>query len=329
MAAIVVLGTGAYAFAGTLKTIVNTTPGEEAGCGADASWTFWITNVGGSTGIEPPSSVTATRVNGAAIVIELTRVIGDSDDYPSNVAYYTTASDVKLTGAAQTEIDDGWNADQSSFGLIAGPCGDSVVTVTAAPSPVRQRGTVSVAGRLTSSAGTPLAGQFAYLRWHNVDQDGKGRVLGPFPADADGYVRTAVTVTTAGPQSFTLEYHGSGPTGVGQRPADARTVVWSLPPSPRPSAGQLTSSAGTVFGTGQRSTVVSGTGYLPNDDIAIVLYANTVILATAVTDDEGSFAIPVSLPVGASGRYELASIGVAIRRGDLVVEYLTLRITVR
>ena len=57
VASIVILGTGVYAFAGTLKAIVNTTPGEDAGCGTDASWTFWITDVAGSTGIEPPSSV--------------------------------------------------------------------------------------------------------------------------------------------------------------------------------------------------------------------------------------------------------------------------------
>jgi hypothetical protein len=328
VAALAIVGGGAHALAGSLKTIDNNTPGEWAGCESDGRWTFWITNVAGSTGVEPPSSVTALLVGGGTLTVPLTDVIGDSEDYPSNVAYYRATSATQLTGDVQAEINEVWDPDAGSFGLQSGPCAETTATISAQPESVQQRGTITVAGLLTSG-GVPLGGQPAFVRWHNVDAPGKGIVLGPFTTDADGEFTTTVTASRAGPHHFSLEYNGDGPTGAGQFPGGAETQAWSLPAAPRPSSGPLSSTAGTVFTPSQRSTTVLGAGYNPNDSVAIVLYRSRILLGVGVTDDGGNFAIPVQIPEGVSGVHELASVGIAHTATDLYVRYLNLRITVK
>jgi hypothetical protein len=91
------------------KTIHNTVGGESAFCNADNVWSFQLQGVGGSTGIEPPESITAVTANGSSEKIALARVTGDSDTFPTDTAFYETSANRKLTGDAAATINQHWN----------------------------------------------------------------------------------------------------------------------------------------------------------------------------------------------------------------------------
>ncbi|GIH05662.1 hypothetical protein Rhe02_37290 [Rhizocola hellebori] len=312
--------------AGVLAVVtVNTNlPTDWAGCGEGehaGKWRFYLTGVAGTTGVQPPAKISAKVQSAGPVDIALTLA-----DDATHTAFYELASSAKLTGEATAQIDQAWTASANNFGLGNGPCEPTRVTMTATAPIVVFGTTFTVAGRLTTAAGVPLADKASQFRLHSIDADGKGREFTGLHTDSDGRFTTAVTAESFGPLYLTGEFYGEPPTGSAHTASAATIVVWSVPAAPAAASGALVSSAGSSIGSGARKTVVSGAGFAPSADVAISVYSTPQLLGTTVCDESGAFSVEVTIPADLSGNHQLVASGIAADHES--VRYLELPITV-
>jgi hypothetical protein len=98
-------------------------------------------------------------------------------------------------------------------------------------------------------------------------------------------------------------------------------------PASVPSAsGPLTTSdADGAVKVGEQ-VQLSGTGYLPNSTVELIMYSTPTSLATVVADADGAFEIMVTVPAGlANGTHHLVAAGVDV---DGKPRYLVVEVTV-
>ncbi|RBY93490.1 hypothetical protein DQ237_17955 [Blastococcus sp. TF02-8] len=100
-------------------------------------------------------------------------------------------------------------------------------------------------------------------------------------------------------------------------PAQATTTKIASPsvPTAAPASAELTLTTDkgriTKAKAGQDITVI-GTGFLPYSTATIVIYSSPTVLGTVVTDAQGNFTKPVTVPTGlAAGTHSLVASGVA------------------
>jgi hypothetical protein len=113
----------------------------------------------------------------------------------------------------------------------------------------------------------------------------------------------------------------SDPVSVG---AVAAPVV---PASPPASADRLVLPAGATSAVAAGATMtLTGSGYLPNSTVSLIIYSTPQVLTTVVTDATGSFTATVTVPAGLqNGSHTLVASGVD-PAGN--VRYVTLPVTV-
>jgi titin len=114
------------------------------------------------------------------------------------------------------------------------------------------------------------------------------------------YAVTVTALTGTGPGAATDPIR-TGPVlapGVAERaPAGTTTLTTDQ--------GQISTAQ-----PGQQITVM-GTGFLPHSTVTVTIYSDPVVLGTAVTDANGNFSLPVTVPASlAAGQHSLVAAGV-------------------
>jgi hypothetical protein len=101
----------------------------------------------------------------------------------------------------------------------------------------------------------------------------------------------------------------------------------STPASVPTSNGDLQRPAGeTGSVTAGKKITLSGSGYMPNSTISVIIYSEPQVLTSVVTDATGSFTVEVTVPAGlVNGQHTLVASGVD-PSGN--VRYMTLPVTV-
>ncbi|WP_457025656.1 hypothetical protein [Geodermatophilus sp. SYSU D01119] len=133
--------------------------------------------------------------------------------------------------------------------------------------------------------GTPIA-------MCQTDVAGRSCVLPAVPGH-----RYRVTVMAGGGASTVV-----GPSGVVAAPAVPATVPTASGPLGAPAGPSVTAG---------RAVTLTGSGYLPDSTVTLVVYSTPTVLGTVVTDGNGAFSTTVTLPSGlASGAHTLVASGV-------------------
>ncbi|WP_433220172.1 putative Ig domain-containing protein [Dactylosporangium sp. CS-047395] len=117
------------------------------------------------------------------------------------------------------------------------------------------------------------------------------------------------------PQTVTVVTHSAAGDSAASAPSDAATATAPVVPTVPPDTSlTLTSDRGSqvsTIGAGERITFL-GTGFAPHSTAVVTIWSAPVNLATVLTDANGDFSAPVTIPVGlASGQHRVVAQGVA------------------
>ena len=283
-----------------LKVVKNTAGGGQSQCVTGKTWSFSLSDVGGTTGRSVPFSIVAIRADGSGASVLQTKV------GPGNVAMFEARSAVKFTGSATATVNHTWPAT-ATFALTSGPCAATALTLSAKPAAAVAGKKVTLTGKLTGRKGQALADRTVTVQWHAAYGDGQA---GPYRTNARGEFRAVVKAGGAGAHTFTARYDGSAPTRSGEFASTTDAQVWVLPRAvPRPADGTLSSSKGSTFTGTARRTTLTGSGFDPGAPVAIALYPGPKLLTTAQADASGLLSAAVKLPRGLAGKYTLVAFG--------------------
>jgi hypothetical protein len=75
------------------------------------------------------------------------------------------------------------------------------------------------------------------------------------------------------------------------------------------SDGALLSSAGLVLTARQRSTVLSGGGFMGGSSVTVAVYSAGTVLVTAIVGADGTFSVAVTVPRDFAGQHTFVAIG--------------------
>lgn len=199
--------------------VVTTVADNWTTCREDDKWSFFLSGAGGS-GVPVPASISAKIKGGGTLTIP----VNSRSTTPTGLSYYTIASSAKLTGEATAVIRSDWVASESGFMLSGGPCAPTVTTISTSKTTAKTKTTVTLSGRVRTSAGAGLNRQPLTIRWHSPTRDGKGAEI-DIQTNADGTFSTTITVDDIGKHNFTAEYNGSGPLDAALDRSDATVSV--------------------------------------------------------------------------------------------------------
>ena len=116
----------------------------------------------------------------------------------------------------------------------------------------------------------------------------------------------------------------------GDRSADVpvgTVAAPSVPAAPPASADKLTLPTGAKAAVSPGATMtLTGSGYLPNSTVSVIIYSSPQVLTSVITDATGSFTVTITVPKGLeSGQHTLVASGVD---PSGAVRYVTLPVTV-
>ncbi|WP_250036209.1 fibronectin type III domain-containing protein [Paractinoplanes maris] len=197
----------------------------------------------------------------------------------------TNGTPYKVTVTAQGRAASGYSAPSTA------------VDVTPSVAPQAPTEVRAVAGALTlgvswtaGNAGSGVSGFTA------TATGGTSPLTCSVGASASSCTITGVTAGTTYTVTVVANgIHGAVSTPGSSAPVVAVTAVAPAMPSTVPATvGALTSSAGSPVRLGA-TTTVSGTGFAPNTAITIGIYPGPHSLATAVTNANGAFSVPVTI----------------------------------
>lgn len=178
---------------------------------------------------------------------------------------------------------------------LAPPPTPTGITVTAGTS------AITVAWQPVTSGGAPVTSYTATAH--------------PGPATCTTTTTSCVLGAEAGVE-YTVTVVAGSASGPSQAAGPSGTVVAAAPAaSPAPPATQLTLTTDrgkiTTAVPGQQIVVI-GTGFAAHSTATITIYSTPLELGTVVTDGDGNFTKPVSVPDGlANGSHEIVALGAA------------------
>lgn len=297
-------------------------------CDPDGNWAFEIdfSDDDIAAGIEPPDTIDAELSNGGSVVIDLDEFVEDA--FIPHARYVTTDPPDNPTGDATATIDAEWEG-VGGFLATAGACHETHVTLDVSPQVFFGDDVFTVSGQLTA-AGEPVANSEVTVRLHSNVWDGAGAFIDT-PTDGDGTFQVDVEADSLGFHQFHINYSGTQPGGgeLGESPItwdeSPFLIPWALPEAVPDADGPLASSEGDTFAD---TTVVSGEGFAPLAEVAVVLYPTQTLLAATTADQDGAFEVEVSMPAGVTGEHTLAAIGTRFSTVELVNQVLALPVTI-
>ncbi|WP_189170930.1 carboxypeptidase-like regulatory domain-containing protein [Pilimelia anulata] len=289
-------------------SVLSTLP-KELDCSDDGDWVFRIDGVGHRSKVPAPKFIVAKAAKGKPAFAKLA-----SEE--RGAAYYSVPGEANLTGHAGAWISTAW---KGTFTLIAAPCEAPTLTAESEPTLVVKGSKVFVSGKLTDADGAPVARHEITLesacsdrcrRYGKGDRGRHGKVLRA-KTDRKGRYFFKLRPGEIGLHELTVRSAARAPEAgePGLASATKTLGVWVVPHKKFHKSGELGSSKGDALIAGPKATVLTGDGFRPGSDVAILLYGEPTVITVVKADGEGRISVEVDLPADLRGEHRLVALG--------------------
>ena len=248
-------------------------------------------------------------------------VPAETYEYRLNGGAWTTITDVHtVDGRLSTTLTDLTNGTDYTIELRAvsaeGVAGEASIERTATPFKAAGAPTdvavttgpssLTVTWGAAPSGGPPISAYKVELPWSRGESGGATLFC---ETDAAGRSCTAKVAPGTAHDVVVYAVDAQGHQGEWARATSGVVPVSATVPT---SNGDLTAAAGSTDSvTPGKKVTVTGTGYLPNSTVTLLVYSEPQVLTTVVTDNTGSFTVEVTVPAGLpEGHHTLVASGV-------------------
>ncbi|GAA3195163.1 hypothetical protein GCM10010532_012750 [Dactylosporangium siamense] len=259
----------------------------------------------------PPAATGGTPITGYTVTVAPGGRTVACAAPPCTVTGLSNGDPVTFTvRATNAKGDSPESAAGAAVTPLPAPPAPASPTATASASAVTVTWTASAAANVTGYTVTASPGP-ATCTTRVTDPNPTSCVVGGVAGTT--YTYTVTAESTSGPSPASP-------------PSTATTVAApATPATPPPTELTLTTDRGDISTAvpGQQITVI-GTGFAPHSTATITIYSTPTQLGTVVTDENGNFSVPVTVPAAlAAGVHTVVALGAApdgsLRAMDLTV----------